>query len=81
MFFKNSLDCADTLKEKGNISFHEAEGEVHVWSVWRNNLYETAPLPFLSHPWRGNQPLRTASVARDRLVRSATNIFQFGDNQ
>jgi hypothetical protein len=79
-FWDGALDFSHTLKKMGNVAFCRSEGEVHVWSLWRNNLYETAPLLFLSRPWRGNQLLKTVPVARDRFIRSTINIFQSGDN-
>jgi enterochelin esterase family protein len=41
-----SQDLAETLTKGGiKITFRETEG-AHVWSVWRNNLNEAAPLLF-----------------------------------
>jgi enterochelin esterase-like enzyme len=52
--YKGSLDFVNTLKEKGiNIYFRETEG-AHVWSVWRNNLNEAAPMLFAG----GRQPAK-----------------------
>jgi enterochelin esterase family protein len=40
---------ADELKAKGvRLTYRETEG-AHVWSVWRNNLNESAPLLFSDH--------------------------------
>jgi enterochelin esterase family protein len=39
-------DFAEALTAEGiKTVFHETEG-AHVWSVWRNNLYDTAPMLF-----------------------------------
>jgi enterochelin esterase-like enzyme len=44
--YEANRQFADTLKGKGvKLTYRETEG-AHVWSVWRNNLNESAPLLF-----------------------------------
>jgi enterochelin esterase family protein len=44
--FKNNMQFADTLRERGlRFTYRDTEG-AHVWSVWRRNLYDTLPLLF-----------------------------------
>ncbi len=44
--YEANRQFADTLKAKGvKLTYRETEG-AHVWSVWRNNLNESAPLLF-----------------------------------
>lgn len=44
--YNTNKQFADTLTTKGiKTTYHESEG-AHVWSVWRNNLHETAPMLF-----------------------------------
>ena len=44
--YEANRQFAETLKAKGvNLTYRETEG-AHVWSVWRNNLNESAPLLF-----------------------------------
>jgi enterochelin esterase-like enzyme len=44
--YQANRQFVDILKGKGvNVLFRETEGS-HVWSVWRNNLNETAPMLF-----------------------------------
>jgi enterochelin esterase family protein len=44
--YRANQDFVKTLNEKGiKNSFHETEG-AHVWSVWRKNLNDSAPVLF-----------------------------------
>jgi len=44
--YQANRQFAETLKAKGvKLTYRETEG-AHVWSVWRNNLNESAPLLF-----------------------------------
>jgi enterochelin esterase-like enzyme len=44
--YQANRQFVDTLKAKGlRVTYKETEG-THVWSVWRNNLNETAPMLF-----------------------------------
>ncbi len=44
--YQSNRQFAETLKAKGlNVTYKETEGS-HVWSVWRNNLNETAAMLF-----------------------------------
>jgi enterochelin esterase-like enzyme len=44
--YQANRQFVDMLKSKGvRVVFPEMEGS-HVWSVWRNNLNETAPMLF-----------------------------------
>ncbi|MEO7272270.1 MAG: alpha/beta hydrolase-fold protein [Vicinamibacterales bacterium] len=44
--FQNNKQFADALTAAGiKLTYRETEG-AHVWSVWRRNLFETAPLLF-----------------------------------
>lgn len=44
--YEANREFAETLKAKGvKLTYRETEGS-HVWSVWRNNLDESAPLLF-----------------------------------
>ena len=45
--YQANRQFVDMLKSKGvKVQFPEMEGS-HVWSVWRNNLNETAPMLFM----------------------------------
>ena len=47
--YRANRDFAETLKAKGlNVTYKETDG-AHVWSVWRNNLNETAAMLFAPH--------------------------------
>jgi enterochelin esterase family protein len=46
--YKANRQFADALESAGvKVTYHETEGS-HVWSVWRKNLNETAPMLFRS---------------------------------
>ena len=46
VLYQANRQFAETLKAKGmKLAYRETEG-AHVWSVWRNNLNESAPLLF-----------------------------------
>lgn len=48
--YQANQQFAARLKERGvNVTYRETEGS-HVWSIWRKNLYETAPLLFAARP-------------------------------
>lgn len=47
--YQANRQFAETLKAKGvKLTYRETEG-AHVWSVWRNNLNDSAPLLFTPH--------------------------------
>jgi len=47
--YEANRQFAESLKAKGvNLTYRETEG-AHVWSVWRNNLNESAALLFKAH--------------------------------
>jgi enterochelin esterase family protein len=49
--YQANRQFVDLLKNRGvKAQYHETEGS-HVWSVWRNYLYETAPMLFSDNPW------------------------------
>lgn len=46
LLFQNNRQFVETLTSKGiKVTYRETDG-AHVWSVWRRNLFEIAPLLF-----------------------------------
>jgi hypothetical protein len=68
-------------KERNQHCLSQCGGRLTSGAFGASIPYLTAPLLFVSRPWRRNQLLRTVHMARNRLVRNTINLFQFGDNQ